>query len=347
MHSREFLSYRAQPIMSLSPIFMRSIHRSLCISFVVVAVFCFFGAFPACAAGRIVTAESHASCDACRTLVERFTVGWEDVIREQAHGGKADQKQSTSPPAITYNQEIEDYLQGFCKSDYIAPPFSEDIRRGCSAIMDVHKREVVATFLSVTEQIGAHGKPTRGPTRLRRICEQLTSSCSQAYTNVSKLTKCEACVRVLSDAHFVLRRRVTPAHALSSIEATDVLDTLCSDSYRRYDDSPRLMEKVCEEMMDDHVMSVLKVWRVQLQSRRLARLLCPLACAVTQFQVAQAKELPEVETACAGVQVLPIIEYSRISQCLDCIINLWRCRLEVSLFVRAGMGFCKATAREL
>jgi hypothetical protein len=46
--------------------------------------------------------------------------------REQAHDGKADSKGSV--PAITYNQDIEDYLQGFCSSDYIAPPFSEAIR---------------------------------------------------------------------------------------------------------------------------------------------------------------------------------------------------------------------------
>ena len=231
------------------------------------------------AAARVVTAEAHAACDACRTLVERFTLGWEDVIRDQAHGGKADNK-ANSVPAITYNQEIEDYLQGFCNSDYIAPPFSAAIRKGCSSIMDVHKREVVATFLSVSEQIGSHGKTTRGPTRLRRICDGLASSCNHAYvrcrvspgteaertrdflcryTNVTKLSKCEACHRVVADAHFMLRRRVTPAHALSSIEATDALESLCSDAYRRYDDSPRLVEKVCEDVMEEHVMKLLKV----------------------------------------------------------------------------------------
>jgi hypothetical protein len=35
----------------------------------------------AAAAPRVVTADTHAACDACRTLVERFTVGWEVVIR--------------------------------------------------------------------------------------------------------------------------------------------------------------------------------------------------------------------------------------------------------------------------
>ncbi len=76
---------------------------------------------------------------------------------------------------------------------------------------------------------------------------------------MSKLTKCEACTRVVADAHFALRRRVTPPHALSSIEATDALESLCSDSYRRYDDAPNLMEKVCDDMMDEHVMQLLKV----------------------------------------------------------------------------------------
>lgn len=229
---------------------------------------------PSAAAARVVTAEAHATCDACRTLVERFTVGWENVIRDQAQGGRADSR-TNSVPAITYNQEIEDYLQGFCKSDYIAPPFSEAIRKGCSSIMDVHKREVVATFLSVTEQIGSHGKTTRGPTRLRRICDSLTNSCDQAYTNVTKLTKCEACARVVADAHFTLRRRVTPAHALTSIEATDALDTLCTDAYRRYDDSPRLVEKVCEDMMEEHVMKLLKA--------------------------AQAVDIPDLHVACTGM----------------------------------------------
>ena len=35
--------------------------------------------------------------------------------------------------------------------------------------------------------------------------------------------------------------------------------TLCALSYRRYDDSPRLVEKVCENMMDAHVMRLLQV----------------------------------------------------------------------------------------
>lgn len=196
------------------------------------------------------------------------------MIRNQAQGGKAENK-GNSPPAIVYNQEIEDYLQGFCKSDYISSPFSEAIRQGCSRIMDVHKREVVATFLSVTEQIGSHGKTTRGPTRLRRICQQLTNSCSQSYTNVSKITKCDACMRVVADAHYVLRRRVTPPHALSSIEATDALDSLCGDSYRRYDDAPRLVEKVCEDLMDEQVMKLLKA--------------------------AQSKVIPDYHAACSGM----------------------------------------------
>jgi hypothetical protein len=168
--------------------------RSL-IVFLELCVLLIATAAPSANAARVVTAEAHAACDACRTLVERFTVGWENVIRDQAQGGRADSR-TNSAPAITcahlpalrsrvthcrYNQDIEDYLQGFCKSDYIAPPFSEAIRKGCSSIMDVHKREVVATFLSVTEQIGSHGKTTRGPTRLRRICESLSNSCNQAY----------------------------------------------------------------------------------------------------------------------------------------------------------------------
>ncbi len=35
--------------------------------------------------------------------------------------------------------------------------------------------------------------------------------------------------------------------------------TRCALSYRRYDDSPRLVEKVCETMMDAHVMRLLQV----------------------------------------------------------------------------------------
>jgi len=33
-------------------------------------------------------------------------------------------------------------------------------------------------------------------------------------------------------------------------------------SYRRYDDSPRLVEKVCEDLMDSHVMRLLQVRRM-------------------------------------------------------------------------------------
>jgi hypothetical protein len=81
-------------------------------------------------------------------------------------------------------------------------------RKGCISIMDVHKREIVGmstcpslyycnirtdsiplciivtpipgTFLSVSEQIGSHGKTTRGPTRLRKICDSMTKSCDQS-----------------------------------------------------------------------------------------------------------------------------------------------------------------------
>jgi hypothetical protein len=80
------------------------------------------------------------------------------------------------------------------------------VRKGCISIMDVHKREIVGTstrsyycnictdsilhciivtpilgtFLSVSEQIGSHGKTTRGPTRLRKICDSMTKSCDQS-----------------------------------------------------------------------------------------------------------------------------------------------------------------------
>ena len=129
---------------------------------------------------------------------------------------------------------------------------------------------------------------------MRRICTVIRCLIygAKRYTNVSKLTKCEACTRVVADAHFALRRRVTPPHALSSIEATDALETLCSDSYRRYDDAPNLMEKVCEDMMDGHVMQLLKVGEISTPPAPHP----PHHLA----QAAQSPELPSPHAACAG-----------------------------------------------
>ncbi len=135
---------------------------------------------------------------------------------------------------------------------------------------------------------------------------------------MTKLSKCEACQRVVADAHFMLRRRVTPAHALSSIEATDALESLCSDAYRRYDDSPRLVEKVCEDVMEEHVMKLLKVrslWWGLLVIALMTTMMffvmtmiafpspavfLPPASPDPHFQAAQAAELPDLHAACSG-----------------------------------------------
>ena len=52
------------------------------------------------------------------------------------------------------------------------------------------------------------------------------------------------------------------------------LVTRHAPSYRRYDDSPRLVEKVCEDLMDGHVMRLLQVWRMRVLQLAGCRCCC-------------------------------------------------------------------------
>ena len=53
---------------------------------------------------------------------------------------------------------------------------AKSLQRSSGALINVTSQHKTSNKpSSVTEQIGSHGKTTRGPTRLRRICQQLTN----------------------------------------------------------------------------------------------------------------------------------------------------------------------------
>lgn len=216
---------------------------------------------------RNVNAPVSVKCDSCRSMLERFTSGWEKVVSKQASQGRADAKDG--PPTITYNQEIEDYLRGFCSSEEMKD-FSPAIRNECEAVMEEHRRQVVATFLSVPEKIGSVGRKTKGAERFRKICGELAGVCDTNFTEMGKLSRCEACRRVVADAHFVLRRTHVGAAANDAYTAADLLEPLCSDAWKRYDDDPRKVDDVCEAIQDEHMDDLVKAVRQDDQPDTIA-----------------------------------------------------------------------------
>eukprot|EP00287_Rhodomonas_sp_CCMP768_P011938 CAMPEP_0196721316 /NCGR_PEP_ID=MMETSP1091-20130531/3918_1 /TAXON_ID=302021 /ORGANISM="Rhodomonas sp., Strain CCMP768" /LENGTH=249 /DNA_ID=CAMNT_0042062761 /DNA_START=72 /DNA_END=821 /DNA_ORIENTATION=- len=196
-------------------------------------------------------------CDTCRTIVEQFYKGWEKVISGLAADGTFESRPGGAPK-ITYNQDIEDYLQGFCDSEYMKG-YAPYVDEGCRRIMKQHHRPIVGKFLHGEERYGSALVRTERPQRILSVCTELVAACpampppAQAVT--AKTDRCAACQRTVADAQFVVRRSRFgqlrgAALAKRKLDLLDLFEPLCLDAYTRHDDYPETINSVCSDMWE-------------------------------------------------------------------------------------------------
>jgi len=211
------------------------------------------------AAAKAGTKYASPECDSCRTVVEQFYVGWEKVVHGLAANGTFESR-AGSAPKITYNQDIEDYLQGFCGSEYMRS-FDDYIKAGCREFMKAHHRPMVGKFLHGEEKFSAGLSKSQKPQRIRDVCTSLGHVCPSWPPPELTLTeqnqdKCIACQGVVMDATYVLRRSkhgamTQKALQKKKVEVFELLENLCLETYVRHDDHPHLRNEVCMHMWEE------------------------------------------------------------------------------------------------
>ncbi|KAJ1484676.1 hypothetical protein T484DRAFT_1947349 [Baffinella frigidus] len=200
-----------------------------------------------------------AGCEACRTLVEQFYKGWEKTISNLAADGTFESRPGQAPK-IVYNQQIEDYLQGFCASEYMKG-YAGYVNDGCEKIMKKFKRGIVGKFLHGEERYGTEGVKSLRPERINDVCTTLAKACPAlpppAAAVVSIADKCGACKGVVTDALFIMRRdrlihdNKPETLRKRKLEVFELLEPMCMDAFHRHTDFPAVYNSVCLEMWEE------------------------------------------------------------------------------------------------
>mmetsp|Transcript_32617 Transcript_32617/g.67371 ORF Transcript_32617/g.67371 Transcript_32617/m.67371 type:complete len:275 (+) Transcript_32617:154-978(+) len=197
-------------------------------------------------------------CDTCRTIVERFYQGWEKTISRLAADGTFESRPGGAPK-ITYNQDIEDYLQGFCDSEYMKD-LASFVDDGCRRIMKEHHRAIVGKFLHGEERYGATLTKTDRPERVMSVCRDIAHVCPTfplPHLEVkAKEDKCNACKSTVADALYLIRRSrlgalTDKALKKKRLDVYELLENLCTETYYRHDDMPDVHNTVCSDMFEE------------------------------------------------------------------------------------------------
>lgn len=171
-------------------------------------------------------------CDGCLSTLEAFHMQWlQYVSKESNEGDDVDQKAAgSSPPAITYNDEVEDTVNDICKSkSYREYGLSDQTTEVCQSMIGTEavKRKIVAQFLA--KDLGAKNLPVRK----REACGVggLVEACqpdeeARAF-DVGGTSKCELCTAVVQDALYEARRHKHKSGPWKPQSIFDALDNLC------------------------------------------------------------------------------------------------------------------------
>lgn len=226
------------------------------------AIFTFSGAAASSAKNKYTSPE----CDSCRTVVEQFYKGWEKTVHGLAANGTFESRAGAAPK-ITYNQEIDDYLLGFCKSDYMKG-FADYIDDGCRKFMAAHHRPMVGKFLHGEEKFSTTLSRSQKPERIRSVCTNLGKSCPDwppPELSVKKpADKCAACQGVVMDGSYLLRRSrygELPPSALKKkkLEVFEIMENLCLDTFTRHDDDPTSRHEICNQLWEEDEDAVIDI----------------------------------------------------------------------------------------
>lgn len=188
-------------------------------------------------------------CDACEAFVEKFFEGWVKTMMHQQRSGKVEQKDGGSRmPAITYNDETEAYVQGFCRnrtsSAFTAPSAAQHLLPGCERIMLARKREIVGRFLSA--ELAGRNLPAEKD----KICGEWLKSCDTPAYEVRK--PCEACRATVGTLAFERRLLAPASKEVITKHIRNSLDALCTRMSMRHTGKWSLMQETCDDLMDEY-----------------------------------------------------------------------------------------------
>ena len=179
---------------------------------------------------------------------------WLAYVSKEAYKGKnVKGSGGNEPPAITYNQEVEDMVTDICRSKPFRAAYSDSVARTCTAIIGAHKRAIVAQFLS--KDLGAKFLPDRKT----KVCSGLVKACGPEL-RLSGTKKCELCVSVADDLRFVVNRGRHPNAAKWKAKFIwKMIDEFCHHSILRHRE-PRVehVTRWCDDLIDEHDEAVVR-----------------------------------------------------------------------------------------
>ena len=198
-------------------------------------------------------------CDACSTVLEEFYGSWVTTMMRQV-GAAEVRGGGSAPPAVTYNDDTEAMVQGFCSNRTVSqiasspPVYAPHVRLACERIMSLKKRELVGQFLSAE----LDGRILPGKNAL--VCGEWLGACPRQARGKNGEGRCGVCRTLLEDLAFEARRAVPPPPSASREGARSRLsrhlDHVCQNMYYR---RPLKRDDVdtCEDLVDDHREQIL------------------------------------------------------------------------------------------
>ena len=205
-------------------------------------------------------------CDACSTVLEEFYGAWVTTMMKQINQAEA-RDGGAAPPAVTYNDDTEEMVQGFCTNRStsrinVAPPvYGPHVKQACHRIMKLKKRELVGQFLSA--ELDGRILPEKNAV----VCGEWMGACPRVARGKTVGGKCGVCRAMVEDLAFEARRAAPTGTHLSAATARDMtrkniaglLDEVCQNSYYR---RPLKRDDVdlCEDFVDDHKEVILDAY---------------------------------------------------------------------------------------
>jgi hypothetical protein len=207
---------------------------------------------------------NQAYCDGCISTVETFHLQWlKWLSKESLEGDQVEQKGSGSaPPAITYNDEVENMVRDMCQSKYFRESFMTDqVTEVCESMMghEPVRRKIVAMFLGKDLDV----KNLVG--RKREACEEggLVDACAKGEASdyafdAGDGEECSLCKAVVDDALYEVRRQKHMKGDWTQRSLFGILDQLCPFSMMRHEEARRdAVYERCEAMMDDGLTGIV------------------------------------------------------------------------------------------
>mmetsp|Transcript_31888 Transcript_31888/g.90567 ORF Transcript_31888/g.90567 Transcript_31888/m.90567 type:complete len:395 (+) Transcript_31888:233-1417(+) len=184
-------------------------------------------------------------CDGCLLVVEHFYERWTETMTKQLSQAKQTPG-GDKPPAITYNEDTEAMVQGFCSSKAIrnnlVAPF---VGPACEEIMKGWKRDLVGKFLS------EHVQPTMVPKKKEEVCRDMVGACP-SVVDTPPSGDCQRCKVAMDSLAFDLRTQGPLRRAKGAArQAWDTLDYACMKLHYRVPKAGKTQE-LCEDIVDEH-----------------------------------------------------------------------------------------------